>query len=285
MKTIKKILIPTDFSEMARNAFRYGIFLADKLGASIKALHVIYPEYEALDLPVMAAQATQKKLEAAREVLKNFIDVNVKNTADRISSEELLIEDGIEIGTPASVIPMIVERDHIDIVVMGTQGEHNMLEKMFGSVSSSVIRKTDCPVIVIPEEANFKDIHTIAYATDLSTEDPYHIWKVAKMLSVFNPVLHCVHVDTGKMEEGQMKMAELKEFFENRDPSLQITFNEVIGDDVTEVLDDFVQTKDVNLLTMFSPHRSMLESFFHKSQTRRMAFQCQVPLLILKGGD
>ena len=60
MQTIKRILFPTDFSAASQNAFRHCILVADKYGADIQMLHVIFPEYEALDLPVMAAQATKE---------------------------------------------------------------------------------------------------------------------------------------------------------------------------------------------------------------------------------
>ena len=77
MKMIKKILFPTDFSATAQSAFRHCLLLADKYDADVEILHVIFPEYEALDLPVMAAQATKEKAEAAGVVMKTFVETGL----------------------------------------------------------------------------------------------------------------------------------------------------------------------------------------------------------------
>ncbi|MFZ4427736.1 MAG: universal stress protein, partial [Saprospiraceae bacterium] len=66
MRKIHRILFPTDFSEAAQNAFRYCRSLADALSAEIFVLHVVYPEYELLDLPVLATKATHDKIDAAK---------------------------------------------------------------------------------------------------------------------------------------------------------------------------------------------------------------------------
>lgn len=72
MKEIKNILVPTDFSENALNAFRYAIWFADHYKADIHVAHVVYPTAEPLDYPVMSAQMMQKQIEVAQEVMKNF---------------------------------------------------------------------------------------------------------------------------------------------------------------------------------------------------------------------
>ena len=103
MKKIKHILFPTDFSDSARNAFRYTLLLADKIEAEIIVLHAIYPQYEGMDLPVMATQATQKKIEVARSLLETFVDTTVEMVADELVNTAM-IETQVEIGSPASTI-------------------------------------------------------------------------------------------------------------------------------------------------------------------------------------
>jgi len=63
MKKITKILVPTDFSDNALNAFRYAIWFADQYEAAIHLVHVIYPSAEPLDYPSLAAQAAQQRIE------------------------------------------------------------------------------------------------------------------------------------------------------------------------------------------------------------------------------
>lgn len=283
MREIRKILFPTDFSDTARNAFRYCLALADKLGASIQILHVIYPEYEALDIPVMAARATKDKVQAARELMKQFAELGLMQVQTGYQFEEVpVVEADVEIGSPVAVIANVARRDEIDLIVMGTQGEHNTLERLFGSVTTGVLGKAECHVWVVPENARFTQIQRAAYATDLVDADPYHIWKVGKWLEAFSPILHCVHVRTGKQEGKDLNLAELKLFFKDHAPALQIHFHDISGKSVADGLEDFASTYDLDLLVMYSPQYDLLERIFHRSHTKHMALETNVPLLVIK---
>ncbi|HMQ48655.1 MAG TPA: universal stress protein [Saprospiraceae bacterium] len=283
MISIEKILFPTDFSPTAQNAFRYCLRLADHFKAKIQVLHVVYPEYEALDLPVLAAKATQDKLEAAKDLLKPFIELSLAQLSPFYEMQNRPdIQSGVEIGTPAALISEKAEDWDCDLIVMGTKGQHSLLEKFFGSVTSSVIEKSPCPVWVIPELANFHDVKSMAYASDLRDADPYHIWEIGKLLETFAPLVRCVHVNTEGSLDTALDFAQLGHFFEHHAPGLQITFHALSDNSVTKALEEFTAVHDIDLLVMYTPQRHWLENLFHKSRTKGMAFVTHIPLLILK---
>ncbi|GAI44926.1 unnamed protein product, partial [marine sediment metagenome] len=70
----KRILFPTDFSEPSKKAFDVALNIANKMNAQLSVLHVVVPEVEALDIPIMAAGATKKRVEIAREIIGSFIN-------------------------------------------------------------------------------------------------------------------------------------------------------------------------------------------------------------------
>lgn len=281
MKKIKRILFPTDFSEAARNAFRYALMLADKLESEILVVHAIYPQYEGMDLPVMATQATQKKIEAARSLLEAFVDSSVEMVADELQNTAM-IETQVEIGAPASTIASLASRENADLIVMGTQGEHTTLEKLFGSVTSEIIQRTRCHVLAIPEEAKLDKLQIMAFSTDLKEADPYLIWEFTKILEPFTPILHCVHVESETDLDKVLDMNDLEAFFSHHAPSLQIQFHQLKGQDIPSTLNEFAENFDVDLLVMTTPHRNFFERLFHKSHTRKMALQSRVPLFIFR---
>ncbi|MFZ2898793.1 MAG: universal stress protein [Saprospiraceae bacterium] len=281
MKKIKRILFPTDFSEAARNAFRYTLMLADKLESEVLVVHAIYPQYEGMDLPVMATQATQKKIEAARSLLEAFVDTSVEMVADELQNTAM-IETQVEIGAPSSTIANLAVRENADLIVMGTQGEHNTLEKLFGSVTSEVIQRSKCHVLAIPEEAKLEKLQIMAFASDLKEADPYLIWEFTKILEPFTPILHCVHVESETDLDKVLDLADLEAFFSHHAPSLQINFHQMKGQDIATVLNEFAETYDVDMLIMTTPRRNFFERLFHKSHTRKMALQAKVPLFIFR---
>lgn len=283
MQMIKKILFPTDFSATAQNAFRHCILLADKYGADIHMLHVIFPEYEALDLPVMAAQATKEKAEAARAIMKSMVETALAQVQAASEMERLPnIRADVEIGAAGKLIGEIARREGADLIVMGTKGEHNVLERVFGSVTTAVIDKAPCHIWIVPEEAIFDKIDIVAYASDLQEADPYHIWEVGKILEPFSPVIHCVHVNKDSSVERAINFASLGAFFEHHAPALQISFHPLSGPSVEEALEEYIRTYDVDILVMYAPQHPWVSRMFRKSYTKTMALETDVPLLVLK---
>lgn len=282
MDAISKILFPTDFSPTAQNAFRYCLLLADRFKAEIRLLHVVYPEYEILDLPVMATQAMQDKADVARSVMQSFVEFGLAQVQLSYGLTDVpLIRQDVEVGNPASIINAVARRDSTDLIVMGTKGEHNLFEKLFGSVTTDVIKNAPCSIWVVPEHSRYAPIQIATYATDLNEADPYHIWKVCQLLDPYSPIVHCVHVNENNSLEEAFDFSDFGRFFDYHAPALQINFRPLNGP-VTESIQEFTDTYDVDLLIMYAPHHSLFEQVFHKSQTRKMAFQTQVPLLLFR---
>ena len=80
MKPVNLILVPTDFSEAAINAMTYALWLADHLEARIKVLHIVFPGTGELDVPVISASETQKRVETAEEALDAYIPQRLNPT-------------------------------------------------------------------------------------------------------------------------------------------------------------------------------------------------------------
>jgi nucleotide-binding universal stress UspA family protein len=283
MDAINKILVPTDFSDTAQNAFRYALMLADKFEADIELLHVIYPEYEALDLPVMAAQATKEKAAAAGEVIKEFVELGLTqlHATGQLSGIPTIKSD-VEIGTPASLIADVARRDEVELIVMGTRGTHNALDRFWGSVTTAVVEHAHCHVWVVPEHAPYSDINVAGFATNLGDADPYHIWEYGKLLAPFRPVLRCAHVNLDNSLDSTLDIAGLSRFFDNHAPSLQISFHSLEGETVIDGLETFIESFEIDVLAMYAPQHTWWERLFRRSETKNMALHSKIPLLMLK---
>lgn len=287
MSKIHKILFPSDFSEAAQNAFRYCLYLADTFSAEIIVLHVVYPEYEMLDLPVLATKATHDKIDAAKDALNSFIGLGTgQATTSGNLKQPLLISREVEVGTPVGIIRQMAKKHDADLIVMGTKGEHNALEKTLGSVTTGVIEGAHCPVLVVPEHAPWKPPHIVAFATNLSDADPYHVWKATEILEPFHPLLHIIHISDGKTPAGRIaRFDEVEAFFKRQaidTPALQVTFHELERTSITDGLEEFVDYHEVDLLVMFAPHHTWSDRLFKPSATRKMALDAPLPLLFLK---
>lgn len=279
-----KILFPTEFSEPALNAFRYALIMTDRWEATIELFHVVYPQVGALDLPILTTQATQEMVEVARELLHVFKQKALDEVEDQLNHPVSILTE-VEVGIPESSISRIVERDDIDLIIMGSRGKNRSgIDKWMGSVAAGVVQKAPCPVIVIPENAAFESSLNVAYATDISIGDPFEVWQSLKILENFNPTLHLVHVND--KEEGDQeawdKMKEMKDFLRSKDFTANINIHHIFGQDVEKSLNNFIETQHINFLIMYQPHRGFWNRLFHKSKTKQMALHTKIPLMVQK---
>jgi nucleotide-binding universal stress UspA family protein len=144
MSRIKKILAPTDFSELSKLGIGYALELARDTGAEVMIYH-------AIDLGDMWEKrrtdlgAYQNMLEHSRQTLDNFL---AENFADRIDLVE--VRQSVEVGGPVNNIVEKAAKESIDLIVMSTHGRTGIEHMILGSVTEKIVARASCPVLVVP---------------------------------------------------------------------------------------------------------------------------------------
>ena len=283
MKIIHNILIPTDFSDCAANAYQYGLLFADKWKAGLKLLHVVAPDYGVTDLPVLVDIATKEKIEVAIELLQTFKKDGLAKAKETMPALPNVTDEVKVSSLPYATICSVAADEEFDLVLMGTNSYHSAWETAFGTNASSVLKQAHCHVLIVPEDASYGGLQTVGFAADLHETDPYHLWKFCKLMEPFHAIVHCAHIEKlGEGEKTALKFEELQAFFENNAITLQLKFHAIQEDSVETGLSAFISNWDLNLLAMPSPHRDVFSRMFHKSMTQQMALHATVPLLVMK---
>ena len=275
MKKKTKILVPIDFSPCSENALAYAFYMADKIDATIEVLHVAIFDTPPLDYPSFAAVTTDEKIKMSRTKMKESTE-RVRKKVDYSPD----IETDIEIGIADTKIIEVAVRDDVDLIIMGTQGENSIWDKFLGSTTADVIKYASCPVLVIPEKARFREEMVIGYATDFSAADPFGIWKASKLFQSFQSEVIVVHLND-KQEYLEEEISEMKAFFAENAPTIDISFHCIFTENMVADLNVFIDEKNISTMVMFKPKRKFFERLFHKSFTKTMAMKTEVPLLIL----
>lgn len=285
MKKMTKILLPVDFSGPSKNAFQYALRLADQISASIDILHVVFPEGESMDFPVLVAKATETRLAIARDQLKKIVDKGLAEARPSLEKDPVL-SSALDIGTPIQSICSAAKRNDVDLIIMGSRGENRSgIENWIGSVAAGVVGKAQCPVMVIPETSHFQPVKCMTYATDVNDADPFEIWRAQQLLNPFTPDVNIVHVNFKKEGDSKAweKMKDMKVLFEDRKSDFKVDFFHIPGKDLQKELNEFVETHDTDILVMYQSHHSFWDRLFFKSNTKNMAIHTHVPLLVQKG--
>ncbi|MEE8401131.1 MAG: universal stress protein [Candidatus Hydrothermarchaeaceae archaeon] len=138
----KKILIPTDGSEIAEVAVKHGIGLAKDTGSKVYGLYVVDTS-AFVGVPTEAIWENMKALleEEGKKALGK-VEKMAKNA--KIENEVILNE-----GSPYKNIIKMAEEKNIDLIVMGTAGRVGLDRFLLGSVAEKAVRTAPCPVLVV----------------------------------------------------------------------------------------------------------------------------------------
>jgi nucleotide-binding universal stress UspA family protein len=123
---IRRIAVPTDFSPESEKAVTYAAALARRMGSALYLVNVLKD-------PVGYHEA--------REQLAAL--------ASRLAIGTRRVALDVRTGEPAEGIAEAAERYGVDLVVMATHGRTGLAHMVSGSVAEDVIRRTECPVLVL----------------------------------------------------------------------------------------------------------------------------------------
>ena len=264
-----KILFPSDFSYNANAAL---MFAAEVCKFSKGQLVLI----NAVHVPMVDSGAVPI-IEEMMDGLRESAEKNMKGLQQLLKNEHgLSAETRIEFGFAADVIADAVRQFKPDLVIMGTKGVSNVVDRIFGSITAEVMKRVDAKLMIIPQHALYSGFEKIAVATGLETDDIDLALEVRAFCARFNPKITLVHIDEKTDEEE--KRNTFKRAMSEKMPEAQ--FERFYSDSVAEGLDDYVDLENMQLLAIRKQKRSFIETLLHHSITKDLAYHSKVPVLV-----
>jgi nucleotide-binding universal stress UspA family protein len=148
MFQIRRILVPTDFSDASTGALQMAIELAQRFGAGITLFHAhqvptyVFPEgMMPVSPPVL-------------QDLEQSILSELGRLAAHVETAGVPVAHHHSIGVPFSEICRYAEEIGADLVVMGTHGRTGLRHVLLGSTAEKVVRKAPCPVLTVRPETH-----------------------------------------------------------------------------------------------------------------------------------
>lgn len=137
-----KILVPVDGSDISYRAFDSALFLSERLGSKITAIHVIE------NVPTVYIQS-QKILDEILETHKNESQKILDECSSVASKKGITINTILLEGNPASTILEFSQMEKYEVIIIGSRGMGHFKELILGSVSSKILHHSLCPVLLI----------------------------------------------------------------------------------------------------------------------------------------
>lgn len=276
---MKKILCPIDFSEVSLNALEFAVAIGEKEKSKITLLNIFTPS----DFnKILDTEQIKKKYEELQEIaeakLKAISEEIILISKKKLQSCDYMLKS----GKIVDVLTGIAEEEKFDLIVMGTTGHSAYERKYLGGKAKSIIEESSCTVMCVPENASYRGIKKIVYATDYQEEDKLAIQYINEIASDLKAGVTVLHVSHHNDAIDKAMYEEFKSELENFIHGQQVVFDRVVFHNIAEGLDTYMKSENADLLVLLNKKLNFFESLFHRSLTDHLDKFTDYPLMIQK---
>jgi len=187
---MKRILVPTDFSEHAEDALRVAAQIAKKNNSELILLHMLELPQQSNDA-IMGGTSIPETMLFMKKANETLDEVASKNYLEGIPVTEI-----VKMDKPIHGITQISKDYDIDLIIMGSHGSSGVEELLIGSNTEKVVRNSEIPVLVIKKNIPNFNASDIVFASDFSDEAKKPFEKLLHFTKLFDSKLHLVTICT-----------------------------------------------------------------------------------------
>lgn len=275
---MKKILFPTDFSEISKNAFVFALHLARSIHAEIITLHTYeFPQLNDIDMPVYLPDIYEVTELSNFENYKSHIPT-LRKIAEQHQLAQIKMSNVLESGDLIENILEITKREHIDYVVMGTKGASGFTATFLGSVTEKVINATHAIVLAIPKDCHYKPIRRILFVTEYKTAEIEVLKRTLLLAKKFHAHVDCLYVKPPHFGVEDLIVQDWRKLFATED----VSFHMMHTNDAEGAVLEFIHGYQIDMLAMTTHHRSFFQRIFDVSLSKKLAFHSKIPILAMQ---
>jgi nucleotide-binding universal stress UspA family protein len=271
-------LVPVDFSKTADHAAKYAARLSFAMeNAKIILLNAYYvSEYESiLPTPDMIittdehiADEITRRLEALEKLKSKMLEINPKAEIEVSLTRETLLRSIID----------RVNREEIELIIVGSNGKKAKDESDIGSNAIKISKSSPVPVLVVPPKADYQSIRKAILACDFKkVKEVIPMLALKNILSKHALKLLVLNINSGhgiNLQEEHLLHEMLKDF--------SPVYHYADHPDTIKGIVKFAKSEEAQLIVALPKKYSFFESLLHESVSQKLTIKSHVPVLLLK---
>jgi nucleotide-binding universal stress UspA family protein len=147
------VLVPVDKSETARDALGWAAALSGQFGARVTAIHIVTAGVASGVLAAAAVVSGTPPIDPRPQIATSDMSDRWLESAVAAGVPREQANSEVAFGEPTYEVLSAAERLGADLIVIGRRGEGNFRRAVLGSVVDGVLRRSTCPVLVVPEHS------------------------------------------------------------------------------------------------------------------------------------
>lgn len=277
---MKKILVPTDFSENAFNALWYAaelfayepssFFVVHSYADAVYREEALHPENEMDALKAEMAEKAEKSLLAFEKRFKE-----TKNNPHHNYTFIAVFADLVD------AINDLADQEDMDLVIMGTRGKTNKRGRTFGSNTLHVLKYVHCPVLAVPEGYQYNQPKEVLFPSNYLV--PYNKRELSlldHMVGAANAKVHLLYIDP--IRNFSLRQKDNKRLLEKTLGQTKLQFETTEEKDKTMAISKYIAHKNIDLLTIVNSRHSYIEDMLYQSTIEQLGLHVKIPFLVLQ---
>lgn len=268
-----KILIPTDFSVQAEYAYLMVQKLAEKANVDVHFVHV-------LNVPDTVTMSADGKISTCGEIDVNYV-VQQKQIAERkLENLKTLygqdIQTHLVLGKTTDSVIKLAEQGGFDLITMGTKGAWGLKEKLSGSETQMVARRSKIPVLSLMCDRSDLVIENILLVHDFHEKDGQDLALLRKLVQAFGTKVHLLQIVKDEKESTREKVFQNMTAFANAHQLGNTEFHTLYDKDIESGVIHFNQMSQMDIICMGTHGKAGL---FHTSATEKLINHMFKPII------
>ncbi|MCK0136155.1 universal stress protein [Arenibacter sp. S6351L] len=271
----RRILCPTDFSRNAQNAINYAIALFKNETCVFYILNTYHVEGYTMELTFTnGLEESKKKSLGGLQIVREWV------TADKPTDHKFHTVS--ECGYLIDIMKTIVDKEGIDLVVMGTKGATDSRMDIYGSQTVLAMEEIrNCPVLAIPSKTTYTKIKEIVFPTDYRTtfkrQEFQYLVDIAKISKSSIKVLIVLPKDEIIDDHQINNQNLLKDYFEGLDYS----FHTINDKDVQSAINAYIHSSDSDMVAFMNRRHSFFGMILSRPMVKNLGYYTTIPVLAL----
>ncbi|MGB1308436.1 MAG: universal stress protein [Oceanihabitans sp.] len=276
---MKKILVPTDFSQQATYALEVAAQLAKKHKAEIYLLHM-------LELPINQIQEIGGGAGGGELPEAMFFMKLAHNKFEEVLALDFLkdvtVHETVNFHQTFEGIKETCKDQDIDMVIMGSHGASGFKEMFIGSNTEKVVRTSETPVLVIKNEHKDFAVNDFVFASDFKNDNRETYKQAVDLANAFNAKMHLLFVNTAnKFTTTAAANERINSFVKNYDFS-NYTINIYNDESVEKGILNFSHHVNADLIGVSTHGRQGIAHFFNGSISEDLVNHAKRPVVTFK---
>lgn len=277
---MRKIIIPTDFSDNAWNATKYALELFKYDKGEVYFLHAfedeIYNEGEDQrtdDLSVISESIRKRTTESLTKLISEVYKIwpNPRHSYHPVASQHNIVD----------AIDLLTDTINADIIVMGTKGKTDSKSAVLGSNALKVMRYVAAPVLAIPQGFEYIQPKQIVFATNYLIPYKRRELKLLCDLAVpYRANIDLVYV--AKTPALSLRQEVNRQFMEDTLCKNSVQFKHINSTKVYQAITTYCTNTNADMLVMVNSRDTYLEEMLFNSTVDAVALDSKIPLLTLQ---